>query len=160
MFTFGQVPTYQSAENDEKFDLEVSEDRRALTLRFSEGFEVSVGGSNSQVPTSTRTFFLVLQLEGEDERAEVEFIVTDAFVGTTGGATATVVLSVNGQTAVADFPEDSDQGFDHRLTFKAPSASECRVCVFLVVGRDSNNPNAEATLSAPVIDAEILPRPR
>jgi hypothetical protein len=156
MFTFGQTPTYQS---DEKFDLEVSDDKRALTLSFSEGFEVTVGGSGSPAPTSTRAFFLVLPLEGDDERAEVEFIVTNAFVGTTEGATATVVLSVNGQTAFADFPANSDQGFDHVLKFTAPSASECRLSVFLLVGRDSNNPDAEATLSVPVIDAEILPRP-
>jgi hypothetical protein len=79
---------------------------------------------------------------------EIEFIITNAFVGTTEGATATMVLSVNGQTTFADFPANSDQGFDHVLKFTAPSASECRLNVFLLVGRDSNNP-----------DAEILPRP-
>jgi hypothetical protein len=54
MFTFGQTPTYQS---DEKFDLAVSDDKRALTLSFSEGFEVTVGGGGSPAPTSTRTSF-------------------------------------------------------------------------------------------------------
>ncbi len=157
MFTFGQTPTYQS---DEKFDLDLSDDKRALTLRFAEGFEVTVGGHESQAPTSTHAFFLVLPLEGGDERAEVEFLVTNAFVGTTEGATATMVLSVNGQTTVADFPANSEQSFDHVLKFTAPSASECRLSVFLLVGRDSNNSNAEATLSVPVIDAEILPRPQ
>jgi hypothetical protein len=157
MFTFGQTPTYQS---DETFDLDLSDDKRALTLSFSEGFEVSVGGSKSAAPTSTRAFFLVLPLEGEDERVEIEFIVTNAFVGTNEGATATMVLSVNGQTTVADFPPNSDQSFDHVLKFTAPSASECRLCVFLLVGRDSKDSNAEASLSVPVIDAEILPRTR
>ncbi len=155
MFTFGQAPTYQS---DENFDLSVSDDKRALTLRFSE-FEVTVGGGRS-APTSTRWFCLVLPLEGDDEKAEIEFILTNALVMTTEGATATIVLSVNGQTTFADFPANSDQSFDQRLTFTAPSPSECRLCVFLLVGRDSENPNAEAFLSAPVIDAEILPRPR
>jgi|SRR5215210_7681042 len=157
MFTFGQTPTYQS---DEKFDLAVSDDKRALTLRFSEGFEVTVGGGESPAPTSTRAFCLVLPLEGDDETAEIEFIVTNALVMTTEGATATMVLNVNGQTTVADIPANSDQSFDQRLTFTAPSPSECRLCVFLLVGRDSNNSSAEAFLSAPVIDAEILPRPR
>jgi hypothetical protein len=154
MFTFGQTPTYQT---DERFDLSVSDDRRALTLRFPE-FEVSVGGDKP--PTATRAFSLVLPLEGGDETAEIEFIVTNAFVATTEGATATMVLSVNGQTTVADFPANSEQSIDQRLTFTAPSPSEARLCVFLLVGRDSENSNAEAFLSTPVIDAEILPRTR
>jgi len=54
MFTFGQTPTYQS---DEKFDLGISDDKRALTLSFLEGFEVAVGGSKSPAPTATRAFF-------------------------------------------------------------------------------------------------------
>jgi hypothetical protein len=157
MFTFGQTPTYQS---DDKFDLNVSDDKRALTLNFSDGFEVTVGGSKSPAPTSTRVFSLVLPLEGDDERVEIEFIVTNAFVVTTEGATATIVFSVNGQTTVADFPANSEQSFDQVLKFTAPSPSECRLCVFLLVGRDSKNSNAEAFLSAPVIDAEILPRTR
>ena len=111
-------------------------------------------------PTSTRAFALVLPLEGDDETAEIEFIVTNAFVATTEGATATMVLSVNGQTTVADFPARSEQSFDQRLTFTAPSPSEARLCVFLLAGRDSKSSNAEAFLSTPVIDAEILPRIR
>jgi hypothetical protein len=153
MFTFGRTPTYQT---DEELDLALSDDRRALTLRFSE-FEVSVGGGSS--PTSTRAFCLVLPLEGgDDETTEIEFIVTNALVVTTEGATATMVLSVNGQTLVADFPANSDQSVEQRLKFTAPSPSECRLCIFLLVGRDSKDPSAEAFLSAPVIDAEILPR--
>src|SRR5215217_9441827 len=157
MFTFGQTPTYQS---DEKFDLAISDDKRALTLGFLEGFEVTVGGSKSPAPTATRAFFLVLPLEGYDdaERVEIEFFCSNAFVATTEGATATLVFSVNGQTTVADFPENSEQSFVHPLKFTAPSSSECRICVFLLVGRDSNS-DAEAFLSASVLDAEILPRP-
>ena len=79
---------------------------------------------------------------------------------TTEGATATIVFGVNGQTTVADFPANSEQGFDQVLKFTAPSPSECRLCVFLLVRRDSKNSNAEAFLSAPVINAEILPRTR
>jgi len=157
MLTFGQ-PTFQS---DEKFDLAISDDKRALTLGFLEGFEVTVGGSKSPAPTATRAFFLVLPLEGIEgghERVEIEFFCSNAFVVTTEGATATLVFSVNGQTTVADFPENSEQSFVHPLKFTAPSSSECRICVFLLVGRDSNS-DAEAFLSASVLDAEILPRP-
>jgi hypothetical protein len=156
MYTFGQTPTFQS---EEPFILGVSDDKRALTLTFSE-FEVTVGGSNSPAPTATRAFFLVLPLEGYDERVEIEFFCSNAFVLTTEGATATLVFSVNGQTTVADFPANSEQSFIQPLKFTAPSPSECRLCVFLLVGRDSKDSNAEAFLSVPAIDAEILPRPR
>ncbi len=157
MSTFGQTPTYQS---DEKFDLRVSDDKRALTLGFLEGFEVTVGGSKSLAPVSTRAFFLVLPLEGDNERVEIEFFCSNAFVLTTEGATATLVFSVNGQTTIADFSASSEQSFIQPLKFTALSPSECRLSVFLLVGRDSKNANAEAFLSVPAIDAEILPRPQ
>src|SRR5215217_4498783 len=152
--TFGQ-PTFQS---DEDFALEVSEDKRALMIRFTE-FEVTARGSESPAPMSTRAFFIVLPLEGvDDENVEIEFFSIDAFVLTTEGATATLVLSVNGQTTVADMPANSDQSFVHSLKFTALSPSECRLYVFLLVGRDSKNPDSEAFLSSSVLDAEILPR--
>ncbi len=154
MFTFGRTPTYQT---DEELDLALSDDRRALTLRFSE-FEVSVGGGSS--PTSTRAFCLVLPLEGGNgETAEIEFIVTNALVVTTEGATATIVLSVNGQTTVADFPANTEQSYLQSLKLTAPSPSECRLCVFLLVGRDSRNPNAEALMNTTAIDANIPSAP-
>ena len=157
MFTFGQTLTHQS---DEKIDLSVSDDGRALTLGFLEGFEITVGGNESPAPTATRVFFGVLPLEGYDEkRVKIEFIAS-GFVLTTKGATATLVFSVNGQTTFADFPANSDQSFDQVLEFTARSPSECRLCVFLLVGRDSNNSNAEAFLSSGTINAEFLPRPQ
>jgi hypothetical protein len=158
MFTFGQTLTHQS---DEKIDLAVSDDGRALTLGFLEGFEITVGGSKSPAPTATREFFGVLPLEGYDEkRVKIEFFCSNAFVATTEGATATLVFSVNGQTTFADFPANSEQSFEQVVEFTARSPSECRLCVFLLVGRDSNNSNAEAFLSSGTIDAEFLPRPQ
>jgi hypothetical protein len=171
MVTFGRTPTYQS---DENIELNVSDDGRALTLGFSGGGpEVAVGSSKrgrladwspellSPAPTATRAFFLGLPLEGYDERVEIEFFVSNGFVLTQEGTTATIMFSVNGQTAVTDFPANSDQSFTQQLNFTAaPTPSECRLCVFLLVGRDSTNPNAEAFLSTgPALDAEFLPRP-
>jgi hypothetical protein len=165
MFTFGQTPTFQS---DEKFEprpthavpqLTVSDDGRALTLTFS-AFEVTVGGGKSPAPTSTHAFFFVLPLEGyANESVEIDLHV-QGHVLTTEGATATVVLSVNGQTAVADFPANSDQSYSQSLKFTAPSPpSECRLCVFLLVGRDSGNSDAEAFMNTLSIDANIPSAP-
>jgi hypothetical protein len=153
MFGFGQTPTFQS---DEPFNFDVSEDKRALTMTFSE-LGVYVGDSQSPAPTSTHTFFLVLPLEGYDESAEIEFAVS-AFVLTTEGATATLLFSVNGQTTVADFPENSEQSFTPSLKITGPSPSECRLCVFLLVGRDSKDPNPAASLNVLAIDANIPER--
>jgi hypothetical protein len=153
MFTFGQLPTYQS---DERFELGVSDDKRALTLMFSD-LQATAGGSKSPVPMSTRVFSLVLPLEGDEKRVEIEFIV-QGFILALEGATATLVCSVNGQTTVADFPGKSDQSFVQKLKFAAEAPSEFRLCVFLLLGRDSINANAEAHLNVTSIDAEILPR--
>jgi hypothetical protein len=155
MFTFGQIPTYQS---DEKFELAVSDDKRALTLTFSD-LQATVGGGKSPAPMSTRMFSLVLPLQGDEKRVEIEFIV-QGFTLALDGATATMVFNVNGQTTVADFPGRSEQSFVHKLKFAAETPSECRLNVFLLVGRDSRNANAEAFLNVTSIDAEILPRPR
>ena len=154
MFTFGQIPAYQS---DEKFELAVSDDKRALTINFAD-FQISVGGSTSPRPMSTREFSLVLPLEGDDKRVEIEFAV-DGFILALEGATASVFCSVNGQTTVADFPGSSDQNFVQRLTFAAETPTEARLYLLLLLGRDSGNANADASLSVTSIDAEILPRP-
>ncbi len=153
MFTFGQIPTYQS---DANFELAVSDDKRALTLTFSD-LQVTVGNSKSPAPMSTRVFSLVLPLQGDEKKVEIEFVV-QGYSLTPKGATATMICSVNGQTTVADFPGSSDQSFEQKLKFAAETPSECRLCVFLVVGRDSKNPETAAYLNVTSIDAEFLPR--
>jgi hypothetical protein len=154
MFTFGQIPAYQS---DESFQLGVSDDKRALTLTFSD-LQATVGGSKSSAPRSTRVFSLGLPLEGDEKRVEIEFTV-QGFILALEGATGSLVCSVNGQTTVADFPGASEQSLVQTLKFSAETPSEARLCVFLLVGRDSSNANAEAHLNVTSIDAEILPRP-
>jgi hypothetical protein len=153
MLTFGKTPTYQSGSKPE---VAVSDDKRALTLTFSD-LKVTVGSGKSPAPVSTQLFSFVLPLEGDDKRAEIEFIV-QGFVLTTGCATASMVCSVNGQTIVADFPGNSEQSLTQKLKFAAKTPSDCRLSVMLLVGRDSKNANAEAHLNVSAIDAEILPR--
>src|SRR5699024_10459244 len=112
------------------------------TLTFSD-LQVTIGGSNSPAPMSTRVFSLVLPLEGDEKdekRVEIEFIVQGSILALEG-TTATLVCSVNGQTTVTDFPGASEQGFVQKLEFQAEAASEARLCVFLLLGRDSKNTN-------------------
>jgi len=155
MFTFGQIPPYQG---DDKFEVSVSDDKRAFTLTFADfeaTFAEQQGGS---APTSTRVFSLVVPLEGDDKGAEIDFTAS-GFILTTAGATATAVLSINGQTAVADFPAGSESSLLLNLKFVADTPADCRVSLVLLIGRDSNNPDAEAHLNVSAIDAEVLPRP-
>lgn len=152
MFMFGKVQTYHS---DAGLDLGVSDDRKAFTLTFG-NLQVAVQSGKSPAPMATRVFYLTLPLEGSDKGVEIAFAVQGAVV-TLEGATATMVFSVNGQTIVADYPARSDQSYVQKLKFKATTASECRLGVFLLAGRDANNSNAEAFLNVTSIDAEIQP---
>lgn len=155
MFTFGRVPTYQSTD---EFGLDISDDRRAFTLSFSD-LQVSLQGGKSAEPMSERDFSIVVPIEGQGSTVEIEFGVGGAAL-TTENATATMVFSVNGQTTVADFAEGSDESFVRQLKFAAKSPSECRLSIFLVGGRDSNVSDAAASLNVLSVDAEILPRPK
>jgi hypothetical protein len=154
MITFGRIPRRKSAV---RFEPGLSEDKRALTLTFSD-FQIHVGGGKSRATTVTRLFSLPLPLRGDESNVEIEFNL-DCLAITTAGATASLVCSVNGQTTVADFPENTDQSFIHTLRFAAETPSEARLCVFLLLGRNSKNPDAEANLSVSSLEAELLPRP-
>jgi hypothetical protein len=154
MFTFGNAPAYQT---EDKFDLGMSDDKRAFTLTFNDLKVTAEANKSSTTPISAHVFSLVVPIEGYGKNLEIEFAVNGTVV-TEEGATATLMLSVNGQTSVTDFPANSDQSPVQKLKFAAETASECRVSLFLLVGRDSANTGAAAFLNAMTIDAEILPR--
>ena len=132
MITFGRIPRRKSAV---KFEPGLSEDKRALSLTFSD-FQVHAGGGKSWASTVTRLFGLPLPLQGDEPKVEIEFTL-DCFVMTFEGATASLVCSVNGQTTVSDFPENTDQSFLHTFKFAAETPSEARLSVLLLLGRVS-----------------------
>ncbi|HUL05516.1 MAG TPA: hypothetical protein VLV76_04235 [Candidatus Acidoferrum sp.] len=154
MFTFGKVPTDQT---EDKFDLGMSDDKRAFTLTFNDLKVTSEAGQPSAAPISAHVFSLVVPIEGYGKNLEIEFAVSGTVV-TKEGANATLMLSVNGQTSVADFPANSDESPVQKLKFTAEAASECRLSLLLLVGRDSKDTSTVAFLNAMAIDAEILPR--
>lgn len=155
MMTFGKIPAYQGTE---KYDLGLSDDKRALTLTFSD-FIAHAGGSGAKVPVASRLLNFVAPLEGDDKRVEIE-IGINAGLLIQNGATATLVCSVNGQTATADFTGESEQSVVHKLKFSTDKPSECRLSVLLLVGQDSKSADSEGFLNVLTIDAEILPRPK
>ena len=154
MFTFGEVPAYQTGD---KFDVGISDDKRAFTLTFDD-MKVTAEATKAPIgPISAHVFSLVVPIEGYGKNLEIEFAVNGTVL-TEEGSTATLMLNVNGQTSVADFPANSDASPVQTLKFAAETASECRICLFLLVGRDSKNASTAAFLNAMTIDAEILPR--
>jgi hypothetical protein len=156
MLTFGQLPTYQS---DETVDVLISDDRRAFSLLFS-GFEVLLGAEvgKSVAPIVSSVFSLAVPLEGDGERVEIAF-ASECLVKAEGGATATLLFSVNGQSTIVDLGANSDQeGFRQEFKFVGARPLECRLSAFLLIGRDSNDRNSQGILRVSSIDAEILPR--
>lgn len=150
---FGSIPAWRG---DVRFTSALSDDKRALTLVFSEGATAEVG--TSPAPMASREFSVVLPLEGDGGRVEMEFILQSG-VELSAGATGTVVLSVNGQSSIADFVVATSETFVQRLNFVAEAPCECRVFALLVAGRDSVNPDTAASLNFVDLNAEFLPRP-
>ncbi len=153
MTTFGKVPAYQGTE---KYELDISPDRRALTLTFSD-FVAQIRGKAGAVPVVSRLFNFALPLEGKEDHAEIEF----TFQGTQfleKGTTATLVCSVNGQTIAADFAPDMDLSVQRVLKFSTDNPSDCRLSILLLVGRDGESPDVEGQLGVMAVDAELLPR--
>jgi hypothetical protein len=154
VFTFGEIPTYQG---DLGFQAGVSDDKRALTITFSD-VTVELGKApGDTAPTASRTLSLQLPLQGGVGRAEIEFTL-QAGIFLTEGAHATVLLSVNGQSTVADLLAEPEQTFVQTLAFAEDTPAECRLFAMLMVGRDSRFPEAAAVANVVSIDAEVLPR--
>src|SRR6478672_6638 len=105
MFTFGNVPAYQA---EDKFDLGMSDDKRAFTVTFNDLKVTAEANKSSTTPISAHVFSLVVPIEGYGKNLEIEFAVNGTVV-TEEGATATLMLSVNGQTSVTDFPANSNE---------------------------------------------------
>jgi hypothetical protein len=154
VFTFGEIPTYQG---DLRFEAGLSDDRRAVTLTFSD-VTAEVGNSpNDTAPTAIRTLSLILPIQGGPGHAEIE-LTLQAGVFLTSDAHATVVFSVNGRSTVADFLVEPQETFVQRLLFAADAPAECRLFALVLVGRDSRFPDAAAVANIVSIDAEFLPR--
>lgn len=152
MTTFGKIPTYQGTE---KMEFAVSDDRQALTLTFGD-FTASVGGAGSKVPIASRLFNFVVPLEGYDKHVEAQFTVQGA-QALEAGSSATLVCSVNGQTVATDFTPDTDLSIVQTLKFAADGASECRLSILLLVGRDAKSPAPQGQMNVSSVDVAILP---
>jgi hypothetical protein len=144
------------ASGDDGFDISISDDGQAFTLRFAE-IQAEVDAGKSPDLVTARVFSAVLPVDGGDNGVDIS-LAASGFALATEGANGYVVLSVNGQTSVEHFPPGTDQEFVQQLSFEAGPTCECHLTVVAVVQRDPNFPDAAATLRPSTVDAEIKPR--
>lgn len=144
------------AAGDDGFDISISDDGQAFTLRFS-SLQAAVDAGTSPDMVAARVFSAVLPIDGGDKEVDISF-ATSGFALATEGASGYAVLSVNGQAAVQQFPAGTDQEFVQQLKVEAGPTSVCHLAVVAVVQRDPAHPEAAATLSLSAVDAEIQPR--
>ena len=128
--TFGPGPTFA---NNIGFDIGVSEDKKAFTATFS-GLDAIIDGRSAS-PVASRTFSFCIPLSGADSYEEIPFFVS-GFAVSEKGANAHLMITVNDQTSVTDFPANSDGSFVQRLNYKPGAAAEARITVFLLADRD------------------------
>jgi hypothetical protein len=151
--TFGKAATFNS---DVEFALAVSDDKKAFTATFS-GLGVSLD-PRSSTPVASRVFTFALPLSGAAPDTEIPFFVS-GFAFSEKAGNGHLVFSVNDQTMVADFPGGSDQEFVQEFKFKAQSASEVRLTVFLLADHDSKS-DAQVSLNVTAIDTDLAKHKR
>jgi hypothetical protein len=144
--TFGG-PTFNS---DVGFSFGVSDDKEAFTVSFS-GLAVSLDAKGS-APVVTRVFSFSLPLLGADPGRVIPFFV-QGFALIQQGANGHLLFSVNEQTMVVDFPENSNDSFVKEFDYTVGTASELRITVFLLADRDSTS-DAAVNLTVSTIDTD------
>ncbi len=158
--TFGDKPTYQSGAQSEYAP---SGDKKAFTITFGD-LEAAIDTGKlpekaakrarspaTAAPVATRVFSAVIPVKGKS--IKTSFFVS-GYVVTTEGSQGTLLFIVNGQNTLTKFAAKSDKSFVQRLDFKAKSASEIRMTVFLLAERDAQYPNAAAYLNVSTIDTD------
>src|SRR3977135_4087929 len=97
--TFGDKPTFQSADN---FVYQLSEDKQAFTITFNPAFEATVAnaptGKDPGGPIATKVLSLVIPVYGK--KIKTTFIVSTS-VTAEEGAGGAILLSVNDKQTVA-----------------------------------------------------------
>jgi hypothetical protein len=145
--TFGG-PTFNS---DVGFNIGFSDDKKAFTATFS-GLVVSLDAAGS-APIVTRVFSFALPLSGADPGVEIPFFVS-GFAFSQEGANGHLLFSVNDQSMIVDFPQNSNNDFVQQLDYNVGNASELRISVFLLADRDSTS-GAAVNLNVLAIDTDI-----
>ena len=152
---FGDQPSFASASTD-NFDYSVSADKQAFTIVFKTAFEATVGNlQNAKVtdaPIGTQIFSAVIPVSGGD--IDTTFFVT-TFVAAEQGAAGTLLFAVNDKNTVMRFPPGDGKEVIVKLNYKAKTASDVRLTLFLLAERDAAHPKASALVHVNAIDTDL-----
>ena len=146
----GSDATFDSApfNSGEGFDIVFEPGNTVFGAGFG-GLAVDLGAKGT-APIVTRAFSFAVKLSSADPGSEIPLRV-QGFAKTGSGVGAHLLLSVNDQTMVVDFPENSDNSFLKILNYKVGAESDLRITTFLVVDRDSTSDEG-ASLTVSTID--------
>jgi hypothetical protein len=136
--TFGDKATFPNP----NFDYSVSPDKKAITFIFND-LEARVNSCNTKPPpgqpgpihpttpvvSRVATYTLPLSASGP-VKVPLHF---QGYVTTNEAGQATLLLVINGQTTVLNFPKNSDKSFVETVNYSADSAAELRMTAVLLV---------------------------
>jgi hypothetical protein len=150
---FGDKLIFQSMDG---IDYSVSADKQAFTILFTSALEAEVGSpptpTSPDPPVGTQAFAVVIPVSGQN--IDTNFVVT-AVVIVNEGAEAALVLAVNDKTTVMRFPPGTDKEVLVQLKYRAKTASDIRLTLFLLAERDQAHPKAGATVHVSAIDTDL-----
>jgi hypothetical protein len=137
-------------------DYSLSADKQAFTILFTSALEAEVGSpptpTSLDPPVGTQAFAVVIPVSGQN--IDTNFVVTAvAIVGE--GAEAALVLAVNDKTTVMRFPPGIDKEVLVQLKYRAKTASDIRLTLFLLAERDQAHPKTGATVHVSAIDTDL-----
>jgi hypothetical protein len=151
--TFGDKPTFQSADN---FVYQLSEDKQAFTITFNPAFEATVAnaptGTKPGGPIATNVLSLVIPVYGK--KIKTTFIVSTS-VTAEEGAGGAILLSVNDKQTVARFGATAEKELLVKLNYASDAASDIRLTVLLLAEHDSAHPKAAALVHVTAIDSDL-----
>ncbi len=128
----------------------VSPDGKAATITL--GALEAKAEDRKTDPVVTRVFSMVIPVtNGSPPKAAFKF---QGAAVTTEGGQATLLVIINGQSAIFSFPNNSDESYLHTVNFSAPTAVEIRLTVVLIAELDKQFPGAAAQLNLQSIDAD------
>lgn len=140
------------ASQDSTYTISIDPDGTTFTIVFS---NIQAGvGDVALDPSYRPTFALTLPLTDGAHNSTVTFYASGyAFV--TKGATARLIFSVNGHTAVKNFSAGWDDEYIQQLKLPAIPASECQLSLDLEVNQVPGSPDGTAQIGVSSIDGNI-----
>lgn len=141
------------------YDLAVTGDMKAFTIRFSD-LQLDVGdGAGSPMSVAGRMAWVVMPLDGTEKGVEITFVLSGYAIAA-DGAVGSLALRVGGRTSVVEFPSGSDREIEESVTYTTTgSEAEVHLAVCAMVERDGPD-GGVSNLSLTAIDGNIpLDRP-